>query len=84
MSSNKVSPSKDSKSPESPVDKLSMGILTQFSSLKDLEVQLEQITANQENLIQNIAGMNVDLMHSEEIMEVQLMVSEKILVLRSS
>jgi hypothetical protein len=62
---------------DSPVDLLSTGILTQFTSLNDLEVQLEQITKNQESLIECISGMNGDLMQSEEIMEVQLMVRIK-------
>lgn len=78
MSSTETSPAKTSKSSDTPVDTLSMGLLSQFTSLKDLEVQLEQITANQENLIQCMLSMNGSVMQSEEMMEVQLMVSENL------
>lgn len=77
MSSNESSPSKTAKSSSSPVESLSTGLLSQFVSLKDLEVHLEQITANQESLIESILSLNGNLGQNEEFMEVQLMVSAK-------
>lgn len=76
MSSNEASPSKSSKLAESPDELLSNGLLSQFTSIKELELQLEQITVNQESLIQTILGMNGNLLQNEEMMEVQLMVRE--------
>ena len=56
------------------MEKLSTGVLSQFSGLKELEAQLEQITTNQQELFQNISEMNI---RNEDFMEVQLLVREK-------
>lgn len=59
--------------PSSPIDQLSFGLLKEFTSLRDLEAQLEQIVSHQKNLIESFINMNL-ILHSEEFMEVQLMV----------
>lgn len=70
-------PSKDStgRSKMEPIDALSVGLLSEFKCLKDLETQLEQIVNNQKGLIENISSINGFYTHNEELMEAQLMVS---------
>lgn len=60
MSSTLSTPSKSSSQPhstsqqvESPIDLLSNGLLQEFTSLRDLEVQLEEIVSNQQGLKYN-------------------------------
>lgn len=77
MSSTLSTPSKStttSQQRESPIDLLSMGLLQEFTSLSELEVQLEQIMSSQQGLTDIIVNLNANYMQSEEIMEVQLMV----------
>jgi len=70
-------PSKDStgRSNMEPIDALSVGLLSEFKCLKDLETQLEQIVNNQKGLIENISSINGFYTQNEELMEAQLMVS---------
>lgn len=80
MSSTLSTPSKSTSnshsiSQQNPIDLLSNGLLQEFTSLGDLEVQLEQIVMNQKGLIDVIVNLNTNYMQSEEIMEVQLMVN---------
>lgn len=56
------------------IDALSTGLLREFTGLRDLELQLEQIIGNQQSLLDNISSMNEYFTKSEEYLEVQLMV----------
>lgn len=74
--SSEISTPKDAKTSlkHEPIEALSVGLLSQFTSLKDLETQLEQIICYQKTLIENIVMMNCYYTQNEELQEVQLMV----------
>lgn len=57
------------------INQLSTGLLREFTSLRDLEVHLEQIVSNQQKLIQNIMTLGEFYTNNGDYMEVQLMVS---------
>lgn len=69
------SKSSSSRSKLAPIDALTVGLLSEFKCLKDLETQLEQIVNHQQGLIENVAALNGFYTHNEELMEAQLMVS---------
>ncbi|KAG5667106.1 hypothetical protein PVAND_015105 [Polypedilum vanderplanki] len=60
----------------SPIDKVSIGLLEEFTGLKDLEEQLKMIVINQQNLLQNMASLNDFYSQNEDLQEVQLMMKK--------
>ncbi|KAL7012136.1 hypothetical protein ACKWTF_014651 [Chironomus riparius] len=78
LSDQQSTPSKDStnRSKLEPIDALSVGFLSEFNCLKELETQLEQIVNNQQGLIENITSMNIAYTHNQELMEAQLMMKK--------
>ncbi|CAG9810655.1 unnamed protein product [Chironomus riparius] len=78
LSDQQSTPSKDStsRSKMEPIDALSVGLLSEFNCLKDLETQLEQLVNNQQGLIENITSMNIAYTHNQELMEAQLMMKK--------
>lgn len=75
MSSSNSTPSKSLT--KNPIDLLATGLLQEFTSLKEMKVQLAEIENNQKNLLENIVQLNENFTQNEDIQEVQLMVRKR-------